>query len=97
MNPVAVGIDISSTFHVVAVSLGRSEEPVQTFQSFTTDIHRMTDWLVRLGITTVAMESTGVYWVPVYEELESRGLHVILANARGTLSVPGQKADVNDA
>ncbi|MEW8073681.1 MAG: IS110 family transposase [Candidatus Thiodiazotropha sp.] len=97
INPDAAGIDIGSTFHVVAVSPGRSEEPVQTFQSFTTDIHRMADWLVRLGITTVAMESTGVYWVPVYEELESRGLRVILANARETRSVPGRKTDVNDA
>ncbi len=57
----------------------------------------MADWLVGLGITTVAMESTGVYWVPVYEELESRGLQVILANARETRSVPGRKTDVNDA
>lgn len=97
INPDAAGIDIGSTFHVVAVSPERSDESVQTFQSFTTDIHRMADWLVRLGITTVAMESTGVYWVPVYEELESRGLRVILANARETRSVPGRKTDVNDA
>lgn len=97
INPDAAGIDIGSTFHVVAVAPDRSEEPIQTFQSFTTDIHRMADWLVRLGITTVAMESTGVYWVPVYEELESRGLRVILANARETRSVPGRKTDVNDA
>jgi transposase len=97
INLDAAGIDIGATFHVVAVSPGRCEEPVQTFQSFTTDIHRMADWLIRLGITTVAMESTGVYWVPVYEELESRGLRVILANARETRSVPGRKTDVNDA
>lgn len=97
INPYAAGIDIGSTFHVVAVSPSLSDEPIQTFQSFTTDIHRMADWLVRLGITTVAMESTGVYWIPAYEELESRGLHVILANARETRSVPGRKTDINDA
>lgn len=97
ISPDAAGIDIGSTFHVVAVSPDRCSEPVQTFQAFTTDIHRMADWLVRQGITTVAMESTGVYWVPVFEELESRGLHVILANARETRSVPGRKTDVNDA
>lgn len=97
INPDAAGIDIGPTFHVVAVSPARCDEPVQTFQAFTADIHRMADWLVKQGITTVAMGSTGVYWVPVYEELESRGLHVILANARETRSVPGRKTDVNDA
>ena len=97
INASAAGIDIGSTFHVVAVSPTLSDEPVQTFQSFTTDIHRMADWLVQSGVTTVAMESTGVYWVPVYEELESRGLQVVLANARETRSVPGRKTDVNDA
>src|SRR5664279_2358909 len=57
----------------------------------------MADWLLSLGIKTVAMESTGVYWVPVYEILETRGIHVIVANARDARSVPGRKTDVNDA
>jgi transposase len=73
------------------------QEPVQTFQAFTYDLHRMADWLVSHGIKTVAMESTGVYWVPVYEILEERGLEVVLSNARDTRSVPGRKTDVNDA
>jgi transposase len=93
----AAGIDVGSRFHVVAVGGDLCEEPVQTFQAFTSDLQRMADWLVAIGIETVAMESTGVYWVPVYEVLESRGIEVILANAREARSVPGRKTDVNDA
>jgi transposase len=70
---------------------------VQTFQAFTDDILRMADWLAAVGVKTVAMESTGVYWVPVYEILESRGFNVIVANARESRSVPGRKSDVSDA
>lgn len=97
LHPAAAGIDIGSRFHVVAVPGELDHEPVRTFQAFTADIERMADWLVSVGIQTVAMESTGVYWVPVYEVLETRGLDVILANARETRSVPGRKSDVNDA
>ena len=93
----AAGIDVGSRFHVVAVGADLCDEPVQTFQAFTSDLHRMGDWLVAMEITTVAMESTGVYWVPVYEVLESRGIEVIVANAREARSVPGRKTDVNDA
>lgn len=69
---------------------------MRTFQAFTTDLERMADWLVDLGTTTVAMESTGVYWIPVYEILETHGLRVVLANARDARAVPGRKTDVND-
>src|SRR5262245_3854011 len=93
----AAGIDIGSRFHVVAVPPAMTNEPVQTFQTFTADLQRMADWLVGLGITTVAMESTGVYWIPAYEILVDRGIEVVLANARETRSVPGRKTDVNDA
>lgn len=93
----AAGIDIGSRFHVVAVASDLSDEPVQTFQAFTADLQRMADWLVATGVKTVAMESTGVYWVPVFEVLEARGLDVILANAREARAVPGRKSDVNDA
>jgi purine-nucleoside phosphorylase len=65
----AAGIDIGSRFHVVAVGVDLCTEPVQTFQAFTSDLQRMADWLAAMGIETVAMESTGVYWVPVYEVL----------------------------
>ena len=93
----AAGIDIGSRFHVVAVTPDCSHEPVQTFQAFTGDLQRMADWLVGAGVKTVAMESTGVYWVPVFEILEERGIEVILANAREARAVPGRKSDVNDA
>ncbi|MGP6224434.1 IS110 family transposase, partial [Pseudomonas aeruginosa] len=93
----AAGIDIGSRFHVVAVPADITEEPVQTFKAFTADVERMADWLGDLGVTTVAIESTGVYWIPVYEILESHGLHVVLANARDARAVPGRKTDVNDA
>jgi transposase len=97
VNVRAAGIDIGSRIQVAAVPPELSDEPVQTFQSFTADIERMADWLISVGITTVAMESTGVYWIPVYEILEDRGLTVVLANARDCKAVPGRKSDVNDA
>jgi transposase len=93
----AAGIDVGSRFHVVAVGADLCEQPVQTFQAFTSELRRMVDWLVAIGIKTVAMESTGVYWVPVFEVLEGRGIEVILANAREAKAVPGRKSDVNDA
>jgi transposase len=97
IHPFAAGIDIGSRFHVAAVSPDLCDEPVQTFQAFTSDLERMADWLVATGTRTVVMESTGVYWVAAYEVLESRGLEVILANAREARAVPGRKSDVNDA
>lgn len=97
LNAHAAGIDVGSTFHVVAIPADRSEEPVRTFQTFTSDLHRLADWLQEVGVTTVAMESTGVYWIPVFEILEARGLEVLLVNARHVKNVPGRKTDVNDA
>ena len=93
----AAGIDIGSRFHVVAVPSTLTDESVQTFQAFTADIQRMADWLKTIGVETVVMESTGVYWVPVFEVLESAGINVMVANARETRSVPGRKSDINDA
>nr|ELR5042260.1 IS110 family transposase [Providencia stuartii]ELR5084499.1 IS110 family transposase [Providencia stuartii] len=97
INPNAAGIDIGGRFHVVAVPPERCDEPVQTFKAFTGDIHNMAHWLTKCGITTIAMESTGVYWVPVYEILEEHGFEVVLSNARDTPAVPGRKTDVGDA
>jgi transposase len=97
INEKAAAIDIGSRFHVVAVPPNLSAEPVQTFQAFTADLQRMANWLVALGITTVAMESTGVYWIAAYEILDSRGLDVVVTNARESRAVPGRKSDVNDA
>jgi len=93
----AAGIDVGSRFHVVAIPADHDPESVRTFQAFTGDLEKMADWLVRSGIKTVAMESTGVYWVPVFEILEDRGLEVVLVNARDSRMVPGRKTDVNDA
>jgi len=93
----AAGIDIGSRFHVVSVPPDLSDDPVRTFQAFTGDIQRMACWLVSTGIKTVAMESTGVYWIPVFEVLQDQGIQVIVANAREVRSVPGRKSDVNDA
>lgn len=97
IHPNAAGLDVGATFHVVAVPPGRDEQPIRTFNSFTGDLHRLADWLQAVGITTVAMESTGVYWVPVFEILEARGFEVLLVNARDVKNVPGRKTDVNDA
>ena len=97
INSNAAGIDVGSQFHVVAVPTDRDDEPVRTFQSFTGDLHRLADWLVACRIDTVVMESTGVYWIPLYEILAARGLRVLVANARDVKHVPGRKTDVNDA
>lgn len=97
IHPYAAGIDIGSRFHVAAVSPDLCDEPVQTFQAFTSDLQRMAAWLVATGTKTVVMESTGVYWVAAYEVLEAHGLEVVLANAREARAVPGRKSDVNDA
>jgi transposase len=93
----AAGLDVGSTFHVVAVPDDADEEPVRTFKSFTGDLYRLADWLAKVGITTIAMESTSVYWIPVFEILEERGFEVVLVNARDAKNVPGRKTDVNDA
>ena len=95
--PQAAGIDIGSQFHVVAVPEELDAEPVRTFSTFTNDLYRLADWLRELKITTVAMESTGVYWIPAFEILQARGLEVVLVNARDAKTVPGRKTDVNDA
>jgi transposase len=73
VNEDAAGLDVGATFHVVAIPADRDAEPVRTFQSFTADLHALADWLQSIGIRTIAMESTGVYWIPVYESLEQRG------------------------
>lgn len=93
----AAGIDIGATFHVVAVSPDCDPAPVRQFQSFTTDLHSLSQWLREVGVTSIAMESTGIYWIPVFEILESDGFEVILVNAHEVKQVPGRKTDYNDA
>src|SRR3989454_8016484 len=97
IHPNAAGLDVGATFHVIAVPGERDRQPVRSFRSFTGELHQMADWLKQVGVTTVAMESTGVYWIPVYEILESHGFEVLLVNARDVKNVPGRTTDVNDA
>ena len=93
----AAAIDIGATIHVAAVGPDRDKEPVRTFWTFTDDLHRLADWFVGCGIKTVVMESTGVYWIPIFEILEQRGFEVMVVNARDAKHVPGRKTDVSGA
>jgi transposase len=94
--PNAAGIDVGSASHYVAVPPDRCEEPVREFQSFTEDLAALADWLAACAVDTVVMESTGVYWIALYELLEARGFKVYLVNARHVKNVPGKKSDVLD-
>lgn len=96
VNLHAAGIDIGATEHWVAVPPGSDEKPVRGFGSFTADLQALADWLKACGVTTVAMESTGVYWIPLFQILETRGFAVLLVNARHVKNVPGRKSDVLD-
>ena len=100
LKPVNVGaaaIDIGSRMHMAAVNPASTDVPVRSFGTFTQDLHDLADWFKACGVTSIAMESTGVYWIPVYEILEQRGFDVILVNARYAKNVPGRKTDVSDA
>ena len=96
LNPNAAGIDIGSRKHYVAVPPDRDNEPVRNFGCLTPDLHQMAKWLKSCGIETIAMESTGVYWVPVVAVLESYGFDVKLVDAYKVKNVPGRKTDVQD-
>jgi transposase len=95
-HPNAAGIDIGSASHFVAVAPDRDDEPVREFKSFTVDLIALADWLAACGVDTVAMESTGVYWIPLFELLDARGFKVLLVNARHVKNVSGRKSDVLD-
>jgi transposase len=95
-HPNAAGIDIGSASHFVAVPPDRDDQPVREFRSFTAELDRLADWLGECGIDTVAMESTGVYWIPLFELLDARGFTVLLVNARHVKNVTGRKSDVLD-
>jgi transposase len=92
----AAGIDIGSDELFAAVPPEKDIESVRRFRSFTADLHALADWLERCGVRTVAMESTGVYWIPVFQILEERGFEVCLVNAQHLRNVPGRKTDVSD-
>jgi transposase len=96
INLNAAGVDIGAEEIYVAVPTGRDDESVRAFGAFTVDLHQIAHWLKRCGIETVAMESTGVYWIPLYEVLEGHGFEVSLINARHIKNVSGRKTDVVD-
>jgi transposase len=91
------GIDVGNESHFVALPPGRDPQPVQEFGSWTADLDRMADWLKARGIEEVVMQSTGVYWIPLFDVLEARGLRVCLVNARDTKNLPGRKTDVQES
>jgi transposase len=96
ININAAGIDCGSAEHFVAVPPDRDPTPVRSFKTFTTDLQRLADWLTACRVKSVAMEATGVYWIPLYEILEARGFDVVLVNAKHIKNVPGRKSDVLD-
>jgi transposase len=97
IHPNAAALDISADEIVVAVPPDRAPEPVRVFRTFTPELHALVAWLLACAIDTVALESTGVYWVPIYELLEQHGIVPFLVNARHVKTVPGRKSDWNDA
>jgi transposase len=97
IHPHAAGIDVGAKEHVVAVPADRDSQPVRSFKAFTPDLYELADWLKQCGVETVALESTGIYWITLYEILEERGFQVRVVNARHVKNVPGRtKTDVLD-
>jgi transposase len=96
VNPHAAGLDIGSEEIWACVPEDRDTQPVRSFGTFTPDLIALAEWLASCRIDTVAMESTGVYWIPIYEILEARGFRVHLVNARHLKHVPGRKSDIKD-
>ena len=95
-QPNAAGIDIGAREIYVAVPADRDDHPVRKCETFTSDLHQMAEWLVSCGITTAAMESTGVYWIPVYDVLEQHGIQPCLVNPRNMKNVPGKRTDFHE-
>src|ERR1700726_4665375 len=97
VHPNAAAIDIGATMHMAAVRADCTSEPVRSFGTFTADLDRLVSWFKECGVETVVMESTSVYWIPIFELLDARGFTVFLVNARDAKHVPGRKTDVSDA
>ena len=95
-NPDAAGIDVGARVHYVAVPEGRAEPSIRSFGAYTAQLEELVQWLQARGIKTVAMESTGVYWLALYQKLEAAGFEVLLVDARRAKHVPGRKSDVQD-
>src|SRR5436309_7003766 len=97
IHPDAAGIDIGNESHYVAVPPTRDSEPVRRFGCTTAELIEMAVWLKQCAIRTIALQSTGVYWIAVYDILEEAGLEVYLVNARETKNLPGRKSDVQES
>lgn len=97
VHPDAAGIDVGNEAHYVAVRPDRDMEPVRRFECFTTDLHRLAAWLKKCKVKTIVMQSTGVYWIPLYDIMEEQGFEVYLVNARHTKNLPGRKSDVQES
>jgi transposase len=97
VHPHAAGIDVGNGAHYVAVRPDRDPQPVRRIECFTADLYRLAGWLQSCGVQTVALQSTGVYWIPLYDILEERGFEVYLVNARHTKNLPGRKSDVQES
>jgi transposase len=97
VHPDAAGIDVGNGSHFVSVPAGRDEQPIREFGSWTGADHAMAAWLKNCGIRTVALQSTGVYWIGLVDILEGEGLEVYVVNARGTKNLPGRKSDVQES
>jgi len=95
-EPNAAGIDIGAREIYIAVPADRDDHPVRKCETFTGDLHQMAEWLVHCGIATAAMESTGVYWIPVYDVLEKHGIRPCLVNPRNMKNVPGKRTDFHE-
>ena len=96
INHNAGGIDVGAAEIWVSIPPGRDPEPIRRYDMFTRDLYAMADWLKDRGINSVAMESTGVYWIPVFQILERRGIGVALVNAKYAKNVAGRKSDWSD-
>ena len=96
INLNAAGLDIGDSQIYVCVPEGRDTDSVRVFPTFTVDLYALADWLSDCGVTTVAMESTGVYWIPIFQILEARGFEVFLVNAQFIKNVTGKKTDILD-
>jgi len=96
INLNATGLDIGGAEIWACVPEGRCKESVRMYPTFTVDLHGLARWLSEYGVDTVAMESTGVYWIPIYEILEAKGFRVYLVNARHVKNVSGKKSDILD-
>lgn len=97
LYPNAAGIDIASKVHYVAVNPDSDPIPVRSFGAFTEDLFTICQWLIKCNVTTVAMEATGVYWIPLFQLLEENGFEVVLVNAKHVKNVRGKKTDISDA